>query len=67
LYGRSYEDNEGAIKMNEVEYHKLYEEDSEVKEYIRKLARSYNTTEDTVLKWAIAKSYMDNKKGKKNG
>lgn len=53
--------------MNEVEYHKLYEEDPEVKEYIRKLARSYNTTEDTVLKWAIAKSYMDNKKGKKNG
>ena len=53
--------------MNQAEYQKLYEEDSEVKEYIRKLARSYNTTEDTVLKWAIAKNYMDNKKGRKNG
>lgn len=43
--------------MNEVEYHKLYEEDPEVKEYIRKLARSYNTTEDTVLKWAYRKGF----------
>ena len=49
--------------MNQAEYNKLYESDPEIKDYVDRVARSYRSTPETVLKWAIVHSYIENKKG----